>query len=53
MTVFGVTTLLNVTDFLPTAFWITATYSLLFSPANSENVDYPQTIQIINSTKTY
>ena len=53
MTVFGVTTLLNVTAFLPTAFWITATYSLLFPAANSENVHYPQTIQMINSTKTY
>ena len=37
MTVFDVTTLLNVTAFLPTAVWITATYSLLFSAANSKN----------------
>ena len=37
MTVLGVTTLLNVTDFLPTAPWITATYSLLFSAVNSKN----------------
>ena len=35
--IFDVKTLLNVTDFLPTAFWITATYSLLFTAANSKN----------------
>ena len=37
MIVFGVTTLLNVPAFLPTAFWITATYSLLFATATRTN----------------
>ena len=35
--IFDVKTLLNVTEFLPTAIWISATYSLLFSTANSKN----------------
>ena len=35
--ILNVTTLLNVTKLLPTAIWITATYSLLFSAVNSKN----------------
>ena len=54
--IFNLTTLLNVTEFLSTAFWITATYSFLFSAANSKNIHYnfkaSQLGNILNARKS-